>query len=44
MGVAGTAAAVLAVRQDRPLAVPVVFGYFTVMEALQFLGYQVIDQ
>jgi hypothetical protein len=40
----GAAAAVVTARQGRPLAVPVAFGYFAVMEALQAAGYRVIDQ
>lgn len=40
----GVAAAGVTAWQGRPLAVPVVFGYFAVMEALQVAGYQVIDQ
>jgi hypothetical protein len=40
----GTAAAVVATRQRRPTAVPLVLGYFTLMEALQAIGYLVVDE
>jgi hypothetical protein len=43
MVAAGAAATVHTTRRGDPPAVPVAFGYFTVMEALQGVGYQVVD-
>lgn len=39
----GAVATGITVAQRRPRAVPVIFGYFTVMEALQAAGYLVVD-
>lgn len=43
MVAAGAAMTVVTVRRGDPAAIPVAFGYFTAMEALQGAGYQVID-
>lgn len=43
MVVAGAAATVHTAQRGDPPAVPVAFGYFTVMEALQGVGYRVVD-
>lgn len=40
----GVAAAVVSYRRQDPTAIWLTLGYFSVMEALQFAGYQVIDQ
>lgn len=43
MTVAGAAATVIAIRRGRPAAIPLTIGYFTAMEALQAVGYAVVD-
>ena len=40
----GGAATVVSVRRGDTVAIPVTLGYFTLMEALQVVGYTVIDQ
>ncbi|MEJ1161274.1 DUF5765 domain-containing protein [Prosthecomicrobium sp. N25] len=44
MVVAGSAATVVALRRRSRPAIPVAFGYFTIMEALQAAGYGVVGQ
>lgn len=41
---AGAVAMAVTIAQGRPTAIPVTIGYFTVMEALQALGYPVVDR
>jgi len=42
VGIGAVATGVTMMRRE-PAAIPVALGYFTVMEALQFAGYQVVD-
>lgn len=40
----GLVATVVTVRQGRPVAIPATIAYFTLMEALQIVGYLTVDQ
>lgn len=40
----GTAATVITARRGEPAAIPLTLAYFTLMEGLQAVGYQVVDQ
>jgi Family of unknown function (DUF5765) len=44
MVVVGSAAVVLTLKRRDPTAIPLTFGYFTLMEALQAAGYPYVDQ